>query len=55
MYFCACSCNRFGASISVSGIPVVTTFERLYYNRQCFLLLKSDPKLPPTEWNKVIT
>ena len=44
---------RYGASIFVSAVPLVESFQQLLYNPQCFLVLESDTVLPPSQWSKV--
>ena len=46
-------CHRYGASVFVSAISSVQSFQQLSYNPQCFFVLESDTTLPPTLWQQV--
>ena len=48
-------CYRFSSSIFVAGaiVPRAQAFKQLLYNPQCFLVLESNRKLPPSEWGQV--
>ena len=44
---------RYGASVFVSAVSLVQSFQRLPYNPQCFFVLESDSTLPPILWQQV--
>ena len=44
---------RYGASVFVSAVSLVQSFQRLPYNPQCFFVLESDSTLPPILWQEV--